>query len=83
MGLDRWQQVNSILQDALERAPDERPAFLKDACGGAPDLRREVESLLDAHERAGSFLESPPMGMSQLGEPASTALEPGMRLGPS
>ena len=68
MASDRWQQVDAILQDALERAPSERSAFLRDACIGDPDLQRQVESLLDAHERAGSFLESPAMTRPRLGD---------------
>jgi tetratricopeptide (TPR) repeat protein len=38
--------------------PLQRAAFLDRACGGDPDLRRSVESLLSAYA-AGSFLESP------------------------
>ena len=34
----------------------ERAAFLDEACGGDAGLRAQVETLLDAHERAGSFL---------------------------
>ncbi len=45
---------------ALERAdPAERRAYLDDACRGDDALRRGVEALLDAHERAGSFLDPP------------------------
>jgi predicted Ser/Thr protein kinase len=38
---------------------DERDAFVRAACAGAPDLRRKLQRLLAAHERAGSFLELP------------------------
>jgi eukaryotic-like serine/threonine-protein kinase len=37
-----------------------RRAFLAEACGGDAELRRRVEDLLGAGERAGGFLESPP-----------------------
>src|SRR6185503_7539240 len=43
---DRWQAVQTILSGALERRPDERPAYLANACAGDADLQREVESLL-------------------------------------
>jgi len=36
--------------------PAERAAYLDRACAGNPVLRQEVESLLNAHERAGDFL---------------------------
>src|SRR5262245_3530310 len=57
---ERWKQVDQVLQDALERGPAERAAFLVDACGGDEELRREVESLLGLHERAESFFGTPP-----------------------
>src|SRR6202140_4707842 len=59
MDSDRWQQVDSLLQAALERPPKERDAFLRSACAGDEALEREVRSLLRAQHQAGSFLESP------------------------
>ena len=48
------------MQDALDRGPAERAAFLAEACGGDDELRNEVESLLGFHDRAESFIETPP-----------------------
>ena len=45
---ERWQQVDGLFQAALEREPDERAAFISEACGGDDSLRREVEALLAA-----------------------------------
>ena len=56
---DRWQQIDRLLESALEREPGERAVFLDKACGADSDLRREVEGLLRAHEQAGSFLDQP------------------------
>jgi eukaryotic-like serine/threonine-protein kinase len=61
---ERWKQVDQLLQEALEREPAERAAFLAEACGRADDLRREVESLLGFHGRAESFIEAPPARMA-------------------
>jgi serine/threonine protein kinase/Tol biopolymer transport system component len=36
-----------------------RAPILDEACGGRPELRREVESLLVAYEQAGAFLDLP------------------------
>src|SRR5688572_33187771 len=58
---ERWDQVDHLLQSALRQSPSQREAFLKQACAGDEVLRREVESLLQAHEQAGSFLEAPAM----------------------
>ncbi|MFN2511327.1 MAG: protein kinase, partial [Pyrinomonadaceae bacterium] len=59
MNAERFQQVTPIFRQAVELSPDERPAFLEAACTGDAALRQDVERLISAHERAGSFIESP------------------------
>ena len=59
MKAERWQQVNDLFHSAAERAPEERAAFLDEACHGDKGLCREVESLLASYERAENFIESP------------------------
>jgi eukaryotic-like serine/threonine-protein kinase len=54
---ERLQKIDQVFQSALDLAPQRRPRFLDEACASDPDLRREVESLLDAHEQAGDFIE--------------------------
>jgi serine/threonine-protein kinase len=71
---ERWKEVESVFQAALDRASAERAAFLGGACAGDADLRREVESLLAAHAEAGD-------GPSAAGD-QPPALPPGARLGP-
>jgi serine/threonine protein kinase len=45
---------------ALEKdTPEERAAYLDEACAGNEALRRRVDALLAAHARAGQFLERP------------------------
>ncbi len=56
---ERSQKVKEIFQSALVRAPAERSAFLFDACGGDKALRQEVQSLLAAHEKDETFIDSP------------------------
>ncbi len=56
---ERWRQVDQLFQAALERAPEERAAFVSEACGDDDSLRREVEALLAADEQAGSLIEAP------------------------
>src|SRR5262245_51551801 len=48
---ERWQQVKTLLERALEREAKERAAFLDAACADDAELRREVESLLAYEER--------------------------------
>jgi len=57
-----WQQIDKLLEQALELEPDRRSAFLDEACHGDAALRLEVESLLSAHGKAEGFTEVGPMG---------------------
>src|SRR6476620_7529655 len=59
MKTERWNKVIDLFQSALERPPEERAAFLYEACHGDEDMRREVESLLTSHERAENFVDVP------------------------
>src|SRR6185503_658305 len=59
MQAERWQEIDRLFDAVLEREPAERASFLAEACAGDEDLRREVESLLAAHEGATKFIEAP------------------------
>ncbi|HKP73831.1 MAG TPA: protein kinase [Pyrinomonadaceae bacterium] len=59
MEFDRSEQVAELVESALDREPEEWPAFLEEACAGDERLRAEVESLLSHQERARGFIESP------------------------
>jgi Tol biopolymer transport system component/serine/threonine protein kinase len=59
---ERWIKVKEVFNSALALAPPERASFLSEACGGDGALRGEVESLIRAHERTGSFIDSPAYG---------------------
>src|SRR3954462_2601335 len=55
--------LDTIFCAAVEFAsPGDRAAYLAAACGDDGDLRRQAERLVDAHFRAGSFLEDPAQG---------------------
>ncbi len=56
---ERFQKIGEIYDEALELESERRRAFLIEACAGDEELRREVESLLAAHERAGGFIDQP------------------------
>src|SRR5215472_344527 len=83
---ERWRQVDALFQAALDYKGEQRAAFLDAACGADQELRREIDSLLAAHETAPSFLEQPAYEQSAAGLP-SAADEPaasliGQRIGP-
>jgi serine/threonine protein kinase/Tfp pilus assembly protein PilF len=64
MKSDRWQQVDRILDAVLEQEQSQRAAYLEQACEGNKELRQEVNSLLEAHERAENFIEAPAMNVA-------------------
>jgi eukaryotic-like serine/threonine-protein kinase len=56
---EKWQRVKEIVGAALELEPDERPAFLDQACAQDKSLHAEVKSLLAAHADAEELSQSP------------------------
>ena len=60
MNPERWQQVDKLLELALEHEPGRRAAFLDEACEGDAALRQEVESLLSAYGKARTLLRQDP-----------------------
>ena len=56
---ERWQQVEDVLQAALDRPPRDRAAFLNEVCLDDTELAREAGSLIDAYDDAGDFMEEP------------------------
>ena len=71
--------ARAVFEHAQEiPSPAERQAYLTRACGADASLRRQVDALLRAYERAGSFLEVPPpgLGLGSLGATAHHPVEP-------
>jgi serine/threonine protein kinase len=67
--------------------PAARAAYLDRICAGRPELRRQVEELLRAHDTAGGFLENPPQDPYATGAysgqvPPPLTEGPGTRVGP-
>src|SRR5215468_8372969 len=79
---ERWEKIGQLCAAALEMTPDERAAFLEQACVGDEELRREIESLIAADARAGDFIAAPVFGNS-VGTLAEehTPMQPGRKLG--
>jgi len=55
---EEWRRVKDILDDALERPADERPAYIASACGSDTELRGQVEALARAAEGDGGLLDA-------------------------
>ena len=54
-----WQRVDEVLQAALDLPAPERAALLAEVRTGDPELHQEALSLIEAHQKAGDFLETP------------------------
>jgi Tol biopolymer transport system component len=59
-----WDRVGEVYYEAVTIAPEDRAAFLDQACAGDAELRREVESLLARASDASSFLETPALELA-------------------
>jgi serine/threonine protein kinase/tetratricopeptide (TPR) repeat protein len=77
------QSAEEIFGAALDLPHDERLTFVERACAGMPGVRAEVERLLAAEQRAGSFLERPAFGGTGSsaggGPPGEVTLDPSPR----
>jgi len=50
---ERWERLEQVFEQTLSLPESARPAFLDSQCADDPDLRKEVETLLDAHGGSG------------------------------
>jgi serine/threonine protein kinase/tetratricopeptide (TPR) repeat protein len=55
----RWSRVKAVFSALLEREPGQRAAYLAQECGDDTGLRREIESLLSAHENPDTLFSRP------------------------
>jgi len=59
---ERWQQVCDLFEQALEVAPQQRPALLDRVCGADRSLRQDIQTspTLVPDRRRGSAAAGPP-----------------------
>jgi len=69
MRQELWRRAEELFHASLERSPEDRRAFLDEACGADTELRAQVERLVSKDEQAGSFLETPVI--ADVAEPAA------------
>jgi eukaryotic-like serine/threonine-protein kinase len=79
----KHKRLKEFLAEAAAKAtPAARADYLTAACQGDDALRREVEALLAANERAGSFLEAPALVQPTVAVTSPITEKPGDRIGP-
>lgn len=66
MDPDRWNRIEALCAEALERRTEHRAAWVTAACEGDPALREEVLSLLGHLVRDPGFLEEPVASLPEL-----------------
>ena len=59
MPADRYARARDLFLAALERPPEERSAFLREACGDDAALLAEVETLLEYHDEGPDLMDAP------------------------
>lgn len=75
--------VESIFSSALKiPSPDERAAYLDEACGQDRNLRKRVEMLLEAQPEVGSFMEQPAVNRDVTLDLRGIQEGPGAMIGP-
>src|SRR5437773_6074178 len=80
--MDLWQHAQQLFDAALQQPTEKRQEFLEQACGANQELRREVESLLAAHDKSGSFMGEPALaGMADVLHRATSRFRPGDTVG--
>jgi serine/threonine protein kinase len=80
MDSERWKRIQQVYCSVVASPLTRRAAVVDELCSDDQDMRREVESLLEAREQAGSFL-SPANLQLHLGELISESYLLGQALG--
>src|SRR5260370_35435997 len=76
---DRWSRSEEVFADALQHKVEDRAAFVREVCAEDSELCREVLSLIECHQKAGSWAIPPGSTLPEESEEASLR---GQRLGP-
>jgi eukaryotic-like serine/threonine-protein kinase len=76
-------KIEELFHQVLAAPEEGRATFLEEVCAGDDALRQELQSMLEAHGKAGGFLESPALEQAaRLAGQAGSQLLAGHQLGP-
>ena len=59
MSPELWERVQIVVDESLHLAVGDRVAYLEKVCADQPELRHEVDSLLEGADEAQDFIEEP------------------------
>ncbi|CAN5602234.1 hypothetical protein BH23BAC4_BH23BAC4_00580 [soil metagenome] len=78
MDSGKWIEVKTVLAELMDASPEQRASALN---GLSPEIRREVEPLLDAYDTSGDFLSKSPAPVALSETAILSGLEPHTRDG--
>ncbi len=81
MSPERWIRVTDIYDSVIGVSPESRDTALNEACGDDKDLLREIQSLLEARDEAGSSFLCPEELCSHIRELSEPEVAPGNTFG--
>ena len=80
---ERSDRLDELFHQALTKSKEGRAAFLAEACRDDAELARELQSMLEALEKAGEFMEVPALEVAaKMARQTGLELRSGYRLGP-
>jgi serine/threonine protein kinase len=82
MDSERWRRIEELYHSALDRAVNQRSAFLAEACKDDDELRRQLELLLSQSDSSDTALGRPVWEVVARVAETSVGLTAGTRLGP-
>src|SRR5205085_6246517 len=60
----RWRRITDIYHATIARRPEERATFVGQECHGDKTLRKQVEAMVESHERTGDIIEAPAVAIA-------------------
>ena len=79
---ERWGRIKEVFESVLDVEPARRETFLAKVCAGDDALRHEVDSLIESHEKSGTFIDSPAYeAVAELLADERPELKPGQQIG--
>jgi len=79
---DRWHEIDRLLEKTLDLPPEERDAFLTEACAEDVSLREQLDALLDAHDRSDAFFDGTARPLAAALAAGAGSVEEGVEIGP-
>jgi hypothetical protein len=70
---EQWARVRAIVEETVALPPNAQSAFLDAACGADHSMRRRIEGLVAAHERADDDWGFPARSAGELAAPLLAA----------